>query len=185
VFSLLKLNRLTEEQRLRVAELLTLGHGVKAVHARFYDEHPDHENPYNLQSFYHYARSPLFQEDKKVIHERIKELTPEMPLVLRGSRISLLTENLQELQQRFLLCQETGLEYPTRDLVSLHSEIRQTIRDIREEAAPFDSDAIETAGAFQQFMENLGQIEQNLPEIVIMEPIVPQATFTPKKDIDN
>ena len=149
------LGQLTDSERLQVAQLLVLGNSVSQTLTKFIEQNPESYH-YTIDTFYRYAKSSQFQEDKLKVHDLIKEEAPNLPLVLRGSRIKV----LGELVSRLLETWDGTTGISVRDLVSLSAEIRQTLASLGEEASVYDSDSTSKSNPYEDFFQAIQSLEK-------------------------
>lgn len=151
------LKQFSTDRRLSLAELLVCGYNSRGARRKFYEEFPD-EHEYSEQTFYNYSRSNQYNEDREKVQDHIKERISTMPMVVRGNRITVLVEVLENLLERFRAIDYLKLDIPTRDLATLSGEIRQVLSSIKEESIPYDSDAVAEDSPWAAFGKVLDQL---------------------------
>lgn len=154
----MRLQNLPPSQRQEIAQLIARGYLVTEARLEFYRLHPEYlpDDWYPYQTVLSYVRS---DEGVREIEEEKKKLRDNAATgdyVHRGERLSVLVENLRNLMSEF----RAGPDVRTK--IALSSECRQIIREIREEAVPYDTEGRGIQSPFQDFVDLLKQVPEEM-----------------------
>lgn len=163
----MRLKKLTPEDRKELADLFARNYSVAEAHRIFYaqrDYIPDEER-YPYQSFLAYRNSPQGKQDTKDSRTDLQKNAPTSPYVHRGERLSVLNETLG-----YLLGQIRLFSQDTKKLIPLSSETRQVIREIREEAVPYDTEGVGIRSPWEDFAKQLANLTPEMQDFIATTP---------------
>lgn len=165
----MRLRKLTPEQKADISLRKARGYSINKIFNDFYEEHSyvveDQRHSYN--SFRAYFASEEGKEAVKEARQALRDGAPVSEYTHRGERLDVLVENLGRLLTRIRMADEAPMEVSA--LTGLSSEIRQVIREIREEAAPYDSDADAVQSPMEQFFSQLQSLDPKVQKLVLGE----------------
>lgn len=159
----MRLKKLPEEERLEIAGYLARSYSVAEARRIFYSqrEYIPEEDRIGYPTFLAYANSSQGKAEVKASRKALQEKAPTSPYMHRGERADVLVkDNLTKLLEKF------RKENDTKLLVSLSSEIRQVIREIREEAIPYDTEGVNAKSPYEEFLKQMALLTPDMQDFI-------------------
>jgi hypothetical protein len=144
-----RLTEWSDEQRLDLANLIVEYAGkIRPAFKAHRVKHPD-SHEYGYPTVLKYARSKQGRAEVGAIREAQREEVREAPLVHRGERLYVLRDLLA------LVLEKLQVVEVSRELTDLVNSARMILRDIREEAAPYDLEAGDGTSFMEAFFRSM------------------------------
>jgi hypothetical protein len=161
------LKRLTPEQREEICDIRVRGYNIKSTRREYYKNHSHipEEDWFHYNTFRQYFQSARGREDLEKARERIRKNAPKGAYVHRGERLGLPVEDLGLLVDRL----RSG-SLDDRGLVMVSSEVRQVIKEIREESSPYDDVSDKNESPLEQFIRKVGTLSPKMQDLITEDP---------------
>lgn len=159
----MRLKNLSDDERLELADMRARGFSISKLHTAFYEKYSyvPEEDRYGYQTVLAYFNSQQGKDEVQQAKNKIRASASEAPYTHRGERISVLNESLDNLLDRI---RTSGLD--DRVTVLLSGEIRQVIREIREEASVYDDAAQGSLSPVESFFKKLSALDPQTRQLI-------------------
>lgn len=142
-----RLTKLSLEQRLLLARLIAVSKSVKGAYRAFYEEVTDAPQ-YPYSTVLQYSKSKQFiEQDRALALSDIRENVEDQYLVPNADRIEELKKLFWNLSERF------NEPLKIEEEVRVTGELRQLLKQIKDEAEPFTDNVTQLLSPFELFFE--------------------------------